>query len=58
MPGRSRVDARTTSFSVDITVPDGVSAEVDLPGAPLRRVGRGRHRLTGGVVGAVTSRGI
>jgi hypothetical protein len=29
---------------VDVTVPDGVTAEIDLPGVPLRRVGGGHHR--------------
>jgi alpha-L-rhamnosidase len=31
---------------VDITVPDGVTAEIDLPGAPPSRVGSGNHHLT------------
>jgi alpha-L-rhamnosidase len=32
-------------LEVDVTVPDGVSAEIDLPGAAPRRVGGGHHRF-------------
>jgi alpha-L-rhamnosidase len=35
-------------LDVDVTVPDGVTAEIDLPGAPPCRVEGGRHHLTGG----------
>ncbi|MDT7581652.1 MAG: alpha-L-rhamnosidase [Pseudonocardiales bacterium] len=42
-------------LAVDVTLPEGVSAEVDLPGAPIRRVGGGRHHLIGGVTGAAVS---
>jgi alpha-L-rhamnosidase len=34
------------TLDVDVTVPDGVTAEVDLPGAGLQRLGAGRHRVT------------
>ncbi len=34
-------------LEVDITVPDGVAAEIDLPDGRTRRVTGGRHRLTG-----------
>jgi alpha-L-rhamnosidase len=35
---------------VDATVPDGATAEIDLPGTPVSHVGSGHHRLTGTVV--------
>jgi alpha-L-rhamnosidase len=31
---------------VDVTVPDGVTAEIDLRGEPVQRVGSGRHTIT------------
>jgi alpha-L-rhamnosidase len=34
-------------LEVDVAVPDGVTAEVDLPDGGTRRVTGGRHRLTG-----------
>jgi alpha-L-rhamnosidase len=46
--GRVAVTWRTTpagGLDVDVTVPEGVTAEVDLPGAPPRRVGGGHHRF-------------
>jgi alpha-L-rhamnosidase len=36
-------------LQVDVTVPDGVTAEIDLPGSPPRRVTGGNHRLVSGV---------
>jgi alpha-L-rhamnosidase len=36
---------------VDATVPDGVTAEIDLPGTPVSRIGSGRHHLTGAFIG-------
>lgn len=36
-------------LDVEVTVPDGVTAEVDLPGVEPQRVGAGRHRFTGAV---------
>lgn len=48
--GHVAVNWRVTpdgQLSVDATVPDGVTAEIDLPGAPVSRVGSGRHHLTG-----------
>lgn len=34
-------------FEVEVTVPEGVVAELDVPGAAPRRVGGGRHRVVG-----------
>ena len=34
-------------LEVDVTVPDGVTAEIDVPGAEPQRVGGGRHLVTG-----------
>ncbi len=34
-------------LELDVTVPDGVTAELDLPGAEPRSVGAGRHLVTG-----------
>jgi alpha-L-rhamnosidase len=47
--GRIAVDWRLGadgSVEVEVTVPDGVTAEVDLPGTALRRLGAGSHRVT------------
>src|SRR4051794_16744698 len=33
-------------LDVDVTVPEGVTAEIDLPGGQRRRVTGGRHHLT------------
>jgi alpha-L-rhamnosidase len=37
---------------VDLTLPDGVEAEVDLPGEPRQRLAGGSHRLTGALPAA------
>jgi alpha-L-rhamnosidase len=37
----------TGRLDVDLVVPGGVTAEIDLPGAPVHEVGAGHHRLTG-----------
>ena len=37
------------ALEVDVTVPDGVTAQIDLPGAAASSVGAGRHRVTGSV---------
>ena len=34
-------------IEVDVSLPDGVTAEIDLPGSAPQRVGPGRHRFTG-----------
>jgi alpha-L-rhamnosidase len=39
-------------LDVDVAVPEGVTAEIDLPGAPSRRIGAGHHHMTGGVASA------
>ena len=36
-------------LDVDVTVPDGVAAEIDLPGRPVSHLGSGGHHLTGAV---------
>jgi hypothetical protein len=41
---RGRADV-AGGLEVDVTVPDGVSAEIDLPGATPERVGGGHHRF-------------
>jgi alpha-L-rhamnosidase len=41
-----QVDA-DNRLEATVTVPDGVSAEVDLPGAAPARVGGGEHKMTG-----------
>jgi alpha-L-rhamnosidase len=33
-------------LDVQVTLPEGVTAQIDLPGAPLQHVGCGRHHLT------------
>jgi alpha-L-rhamnosidase len=42
-------------LSVDVTLPDGVTAEIDVPGAGPQRVAGGRHQVTGFVPAAATS---
>src|SRR4051794_2074610 len=37
------------ALDVDVAVPDGITAEIDIPGADARSVGGGHHRVTGGV---------
>ncbi|MBV9922135.1 MAG: family 78 glycoside hydrolase catalytic domain [Pseudonocardia sp.] len=37
------------TLEVDVAVPDGVTAEVDVPGADAHTVGAGRHRVVGWV---------
>jgi alpha-L-rhamnosidase len=47
--GRIEVDWHVDddgTLAVDVTVPDGVTAEVDLPGTDVRRLGGGTHRVT------------
>ena len=38
------------TLQVDITVPDGVTAEIDVPGAAPRRVLGGHHHVSGAVL--------
>jgi len=46
--GRVAVEWRLDEgrLEVDVTVPDGVAAEIDLPDGQRQRVTGGRHRLT------------
>jgi hypothetical protein len=46
-PPGSRRRAESGRLDVEIEVPGGVTAKVDLPGAEPRRVGGGRHRFVG-----------
>jgi alpha-L-rhamnosidase len=53
--GRIEVEWRRTEgggLDLDVAVPDGVTAEIDLPDGQHRRVTGGQHRLTGAAVGS------
>jgi alpha-L-rhamnosidase len=56
--GTIAVEWRTTGngvLEVEATIPDGVEAEIRLPGQDGRSVGAGTHRLTAAVSAAVAS---
>jgi alpha-L-rhamnosidase len=47
---RVRWDRDGDEFCADITIPEGVEAELDLPGVPSERVGAGRHIIASRLV--------